>query len=206
MSELQSKHQDLRSTTNKLADELTELRHRSQDLLNFRTFHPQESRLLTNTLRGAINSVEKYHPQSWLQRTRNKLLTGSDYTPDIVSLSRPVQGPLVHVIELLQTAENRTEEYKKKVTEHSEECTGSFASATSNKVTLDSLARHIGYCRDRISAETDRTNNNLSSSMQELKGKKEYQRLFHMIENDAQRKEERWKKVRLHAIEIIKRQ
>lgn len=203
---LESKYQDLASTTGKLADELTELRHRSLYLMKFCAFQPQESRLLSDALRDAINTVNEHDPQSWLEGMRNNLLTSHDYAIDIISLRKPGQRPLLRAIELLHTAENRTEKYKREVTEQSEDCTSTFARATSNKAISDSLARHINNYRDRTSAEISPMNKKLSSSIQELKENKKSLRIFHMIENDAQRKEERWKKVRLRVIEIIKRQ
>lgn len=190
VSELESKHQDLTSRIKKLADELTELQHRSQDLLSFRIFQPQEIRLLTDALRGAI---KKHYPRSWLRRMRNKL-------------RRPGPGALVHVIELLQPMENRIIEYKREVTKQSEDCTSNFATATSYEVTLHSFVTLIGNCKDNIDAETKDTKKKLSSLMLELEKNTEYQRSFHTLENDAHRREERWKKVCLRAIEIIKRQ
>lgn len=191
VSELESKYQDLASRTEKLAEELTELRHRSLVLQNFRAFQPQESLLLPNALRVAINFVDKHDPQSWPQSMMARLLAGRDYATDIISLRRTGQRPLVRAIELLQTAENRIKRYKRKVTEQSEDGTSIFAKAISNKVTSNSLARHIGNCRDRTSAEIGRINKEYSSSIRELKESKESLRLFHMIGNDAQRKEKR---------------
>ena len=206
VSELESKYQDLASATEKLADGLTKLQHRSQKLMKFRAFQPQESRDLTFSLCDTIDSVEAFDPQGWLHGMRSRLLTGRDYAIDIISLRKPGQGPLVRTIELLQTAENRAEEYKRTVSEQSLECTSTFARATSNKYTSDSLARHINDCQDRTFADIGRVNKKLSSSMRELEENKKSLRVFHMIEDDAQRKEKRWKKVRLRASKMKDRQ
>ena len=203
--ELESRFQDISSTTEKLADELTGLRHRNQNLQDFRAFQPQESRLLTNALRDAINSIEEHNPQSWLQSTRKFILDGRDYTTNIISLKTPNQGPLGRAIELLQTAEKRTEEYKRKVTGQSEDCTSTFAKATSNKAASESLATHISNCRDRTSAEIGRINEKWSSSTRDLKENKESLRISHMFGNDTQRRDERWKKVCRRAITTIER-
>ena len=206
VSKLESKYQDLALATEKLADGFTELQHQNQNLMEFRAFQPQGSRDLILSLDDAINSVEAFDPQGRLYGMRSNLLTGRDYAIDIISLRKPGQGPLVRTIELLQTAENRTEEYKRRVTEQSLECTSTFARATSNKCTSDSLARHIDDCQDRTSADIWRVNKKLSSSVRELKESKESLRVFHTIEDDAQRKEKRWKKVRLRATKMNNRQ
>ena len=205
-SELESNYRDLALTTEKLADEFTRLQHRSRNLLEFRALQPQESHDLTLSLCDAINSLEAYDPQGWLHGMRNKLLASRDYAIDIIGLARPSQGPLVRTIELLETAENRTEEYKRRVTEQSQECTSTFARATSNKVTSDSLARYIGDCQDRTFANIGQVNKKLSRSMQELEENKEWLRILYMIGDDAQQKERRWKKVRLRATKASKRQ
>ena len=206
ISELESKYQNLGLAIEKLATGFTELQHRSQNLMEFRAFRPQESRDLTRSLCDAINSVEAYDPRGCLHGMRSKLLTGGDYAIDIISLKRPGQGPLARTLELLQTAENRSEEYKRRVTEQSLNCTSTFAKATRNKCTSDSLARHIENCQDKTFADIGRVNKKLSSSMRELEQSRELLRMFHTIEDDAQRKEKRWKKVRLRATKTNNRQ
>ena len=203
--ELGSRYQDITLATKKLADELTGLRHRNQELLDFRAFQPQESRFITNALRDAIISVEEHNSQSWLQGMRRLILDGRDYASNAISLRTPNQVPLVRAIELLQTAENRTEEYKRKVTGQSEDCTSTFARATSNRVASESLTTQIDICQDGTSAEIDRLIEKWSRSTRDLRKNKESLGLFQMIGSDAQRREERWKKVCLCTINFIER-
>lgn len=159
VSELGSKYQSLASTTRELAKEITELRRRNQNLLTFQAFQPQENRLLTITLSGAIVSVETHHRQSWLRGVTNISFTGRSVIAHIIGSKVSVRGPLISVIELFQTAESRAEEYKVKVTEQSEDCTCTYARATSNKSTSNSLPGDIVDCRDATSVEIESTTN-----------------------------------------------
>ncbi|KAL8725498.1 MAG: hypothetical protein Q9166_007318 [cf. Caloplaca sp. 2 TL-2023] len=186
---IDEEHQQLESSTQKLAADLAQLHHRGQSSREFQAIEVQETHLLTSCLRDVATFVDGYTSQGLLTDMGNSLLARVGW--------RPGRRELVTVaIELLQSIEKRTEEYKTDVMAQSEECTDIFAKASNNKKSLESLSYILSYRDAHVAGEIDNTCERQENCSQEL-AEDEIRVAYHEEKHlQARKKEARWRKVR----------